>query len=131
MTSVMPLSRIVSATDLPWETRTSTCRSFATIFSDFLTPSRHESDPPRYDKTDLKVDRCIGGGLISDVKNLKAIEENRRLHCFLAEAMLDVINIRQVLGKNSFTPGARVGSGLSTAASGWRRQDPIQFCGLK
>ncbi len=42
-----------------------------------------------------------GGMEVSDARKLKALEdENRRLKKFLAESMLDVATLREMMGKN-------------------------------
>jgi putative transposase len=45
---------------------------------------------------------------ISDARKLKALEEeNRKLKKLLAESMLDVSTLREMLGKKLLTPGSR------------------------
>lgn len=44
---------------------------------------------------------CFGGMEVSDARKLKALEdENRKLKKFLAESMLDVSTLKEMLGKN-------------------------------
>jgi len=53
------------------------------------------------DATFYKWRAKYGGLEVSDARKLKALEdENRRLKKLLAEAMLDVATLRELLGKN-------------------------------
>ena len=53
------------------------------------------------DATFYKWRSKYGGMEVSDARKLKALEdENRRLKQLLAEAMLDVATLRELLGKN-------------------------------
>ena len=53
------------------------------------------------DATFYKWRSRYGGMEVSDARKLKAIEEeNRRLKKLLAEAMLDVATLKEMLGKN-------------------------------
>jgi hypothetical protein len=50
----------------------------------------------------------------SDAQRLKSLdEENRRLKKLLAEAMLDVSALKDLLGKNDIACGAQAGSAVS------------------
>lgn len=58
---------------------------------------RHGISSPTFYKWKAK----IGGMEVSDARKLKTLEdENRRLKKLLAEAMLDVAVLKDVLGKN-------------------------------
>jgi len=53
------------------------------------------------DATFYKWRSQLGGMEVSDAKKLKGLEdENRRLKKLLAESMLDVSTLREMLGKN-------------------------------
>ncbi len=53
------------------------------------------------DATFYKWRSRFGGMEVSDARKLKALEdENRRLKKLLAESMLDVATLREMLGKN-------------------------------
>jgi putative transposase len=53
------------------------------------------------DATFYKWRSRFGGMEVSDARKLKALEdENRRLKTLLAESMLDVATLREMLGKN-------------------------------
>ena len=53
------------------------------------------------DTTFYKWRRKFGGMEVSDAKNLKALEdENRRLKKMLAESVLDVATLHELIGRN-------------------------------
>jgi putative transposase len=52
------------------------------------------------DATFYKWRAKYGGMDISDAKRLKALQENAKLKKLLAESMLDVATLRELLGKN-------------------------------
>jgi putative transposase len=58
------------------------------------------------DATFYKWRAKYGGMDVSDARKLKALEEeNRRLKKLLAESMLDVATLREMLGKKLLRPG--------------------------
>jgi putative transposase len=58
------------------------------------------------DATFYKWRSKYGGMEVSDARKLKALEEeNRRLKKLLAESMLDVSTLREMLGQNFCRPG--------------------------
>ena len=67
----------------------------------------------RHQRCDLlQVALALGGMEISEARKLKALEEeNRKLKKLLAESMLDVSTLKEMLGKNVWSAPSLQGSG--------------------